>query len=77
MSPGKGLVLDVNILIRAVLGKGVRTILEKYVDSANSTHRTCVLKKHESTYLQNWKAGVSNGIPAWRFLGKSSCWFSL
>jgi len=27
MSPGKGLVLDANILIRAVLGKRVRSIL--------------------------------------------------
>ena len=34
MSPGKGLVLDANILIRAVLGKRVRSILEKYKDSA-------------------------------------------
>jgi len=34
MSPGKGLVLDANILIRAVLGKRVRSILEKYEDSA-------------------------------------------
>jgi predicted nucleic acid-binding protein len=34
MSPGKGLVLDANILIRAVLGKRVRSILENYEDSA-------------------------------------------
>ena len=34
MSPGKGLVLDANVLIRAVLGKRVRSILEKYEDSA-------------------------------------------
>jgi hypothetical protein len=34
MSPGKGLVLDANVLIHAVLGKRVRSILEKYEDSA-------------------------------------------
>jgi hypothetical protein len=33
MSSGKGLVLDPNILIRAVLGKRVRSVLEKYEDS--------------------------------------------
>jgi predicted nucleic acid-binding protein len=34
MSSSKGLVLDANILIRAVLGKRVRSVLEKYEDSA-------------------------------------------
>jgi predicted nucleic acid-binding protein len=33
MSSSKGLVLDANILIRAVLGKRVRSLLEKYEDS--------------------------------------------
>jgi predicted nucleic acid-binding protein len=33
MSAGKGLVLDANILIRAVLGKRVRSLLEKYEGS--------------------------------------------
>jgi predicted nucleic acid-binding protein len=33
MSSSKGLVLDANILIRAVLGKRVRSMLEKYEDS--------------------------------------------
>jgi predicted nucleic acid-binding protein len=34
MSERKGLVLDANILIRAVLGQRVRQILEKYEDKA-------------------------------------------
>ena len=34
MIPGRGLVLDANILIRAVLGKRVRALLETYEDSA-------------------------------------------
>jgi predicted nucleic acid-binding protein len=34
MSSSKGLVLDANILIRAVLGTRVRSLLEKYEDSA-------------------------------------------
>jgi predicted nucleic acid-binding protein len=34
MSSSKGLVLDANILIRAVLGMRVRSVLEKYEDSA-------------------------------------------
>lgn len=34
MSAGKGLAMDANILIRAVLGKRVRSLLEKYEDSA-------------------------------------------
>ena len=33
MSAGKGLVLDANILIRAVLGKRVRSLLDKYEGS--------------------------------------------
>jgi hypothetical protein len=33
MNSSKGLVLDANILIRAVLGKRVRSMLEKYEDS--------------------------------------------
>jgi len=33
MSSSKGLVLDANILIRAVLGKRVRSLIEKYEDS--------------------------------------------
>lgn len=36
MSPRKGLVLDANILIRAVFGIRVRQILEKYEDVAAS-----------------------------------------
>lgn len=35
MSTGKGLVLDANILIRAVLGSRVRLLLETYEDSAD------------------------------------------
>ena len=35
MSTGKGLVLDANILIRAVFGTRVRTLLETYEDSAS------------------------------------------
>ena len=34
MSASKGIALDANILIRAVLGKRVRSLLEKYEDSA-------------------------------------------
>jgi predicted nucleic acid-binding protein len=33
MTPGRGIVLDANILIRAVLGRRVRTLLEAYEDS--------------------------------------------
>lgn len=35
MSARKGLVLDANILIRAVLGRRVRSLLETYEDSAS------------------------------------------
>ncbi len=35
MSTRKGLVLDANILIRAVLGRRVRSLLETYEDSAD------------------------------------------
>jgi predicted nucleic acid-binding protein len=34
MSPRRGLVLDANILMRAVLGRRVRELLERYEDSA-------------------------------------------
>jgi len=34
MIPGRGLVLDANILIRAVLGRRVRALLETHEDSA-------------------------------------------
>lgn len=34
MSRRKGLVLDANILLRAVFGRRVREILEKYEDEA-------------------------------------------
>jgi predicted nucleic acid-binding protein len=33
--PGKALVLDANILIRAVLGRRVRRLLESYADSTS------------------------------------------
>jgi predicted nucleic acid-binding protein len=33
MTPGRGIVLDANILIRAVLGRHVRALLEAYEDS--------------------------------------------
>ena len=33
MTAGRGLVLDVNILIRAALGRRVRLLLETYEDS--------------------------------------------
>ena len=32
--PGKALVIDANILVRAVLGKRVREVLEKYSETA-------------------------------------------
>ena len=35
MTPRKGLVLDANILLRAVFGQRVRQILEDYEDQAN------------------------------------------
>ena len=35
MSAGKGLVLDANILIRAALGRRVRSLLETYEDSTD------------------------------------------
>jgi predicted nucleic acid-binding protein len=35
MSAGKGLVLDANILIRAALGRRVRSLLEAYEDSVD------------------------------------------
>ena len=34
MNPRKGLVLDANILMRAVLGRRVRELLETYEDAA-------------------------------------------
>jgi len=34
MNPRRGLVLDANILMRAVLGRRVRELLERYEDSA-------------------------------------------
>ena len=34
MNPRTGLVLDANILMRAVLGRRVRELLERYEDSA-------------------------------------------
>jgi predicted nucleic acid-binding protein len=35
MNPRKGLVLDANILMRAVLGRRVRELLETYEDAAS------------------------------------------
>jgi predicted nucleic acid-binding protein len=35
MTPGKGLVLDANILMRAVLGRRVRDLLKTYEDTAS------------------------------------------
>jgi hypothetical protein len=41
MNPRKGLVLDANILMRAVLGRRVRELLEAYEDVATfySSHK--------------------------------------
>jgi hypothetical protein len=52
MSAVKGLVLDANILIRAVLGTRVRSLLEKYEDSAEFYARTFVLNKRENICRQ-------------------------
>ena len=54
MTARKGLVLDANILLRAVFGQRVRQILEAYEDQANfytghrpshPTHGGCVEKR--------------------------------
>ena len=37
MNPRKGLVLDANILMRAVLGRRVRELLEMYEDAARQS----------------------------------------
>jgi hypothetical protein len=54
MNPRKGLVLDANILLRAVLGRRVRVLLEMYEDVANfysptSAFRTPVTMSRRSS----------------------------
>jgi hypothetical protein len=41
--PAKGLVLDANILMRAVLGRRVRELLEAYEDVATFYSPRCLL----------------------------------
>jgi predicted nucleic acid-binding protein len=65
MSAGKGLVLDANILIRAVLGKRVRSILEKYEDSAEYyTPEVCFeeAREHLPAILESRGIGRQSGL---------------
>jgi hypothetical protein len=70
-------VLDANILIRAVLGKRVRSILEKYEDSAEFyTADVCFeeAREHLPAILESRGIERHSGLAVLR---KSSCWFSL
>ncbi len=54
----KAIVLDANILIRAVLGKRVREFTTRTHQGSNSSRPTWSMTTQESTYLRCWKSAV-------------------
>jgi hypothetical protein len=56
MNPRKGVVLDANILLRAVFGIRVRQILERYEDVAAFYSPDDVLRRPRGTF-RTWPNG--------------------
>lgn len=62
MNSRKGLVLDGNILLRAVFGTRVRQVLETYEDPLVSAVRMCALGRPKNTF-RIWLNGVQWTVP--------------
>ena len=67
MNPRKGLVLDANILMRAVLGRRVRVLLETYEDAASFyTPDVCFAdaRHYLGNLLEKWGRDPATGLVA-------------
>ena len=67
MNPRRGLVLDANILMRAVLGRRVRELLERYEDSATFYSPTSALMTPVIICLRFSKSAGSTWNPVLPF----------
>jgi hypothetical protein len=73
MTPGRGIVLDANILIRAVPGKRVRALLEAYED-AIAFYTPDVCFDDPRKYIRGYStAAATTRKPAWRCSIGSGC----
>ena len=67
MNPQRGLVLDANILMRAVLGCRVRELLERYEDSATFYSPDVCFDDARIIYLRYSKSAPSMWNPVLLF----------
>lgn len=71
----KAIVLDANILIRAVLGKRVRELLFEHAATGQFLHLAWPMPMPASTFPDCWKSAASAAPPPWRFWTRSNPWF--
>ena len=74
MSTRKGLVLDAKILIRAVLGRRIRSLLEAHEDTTDFTHRMSALTTPVSTSQECSPVVVRIRKWVWRCSSRSRRW---
>jgi hypothetical protein len=72
MNPQRGLVLDANILMRAVLGRRVRELLERYEDSATFYSPDVCFDDARIIYLRYSKSAPSTWNPVLLFSNVSA-----
>lgn len=63
----RALVLDANILIRAVLGQRVRRILEAHADNVSFFIPETAYVEAKSTWLSWWRSTAAIPRRRWRF----------
>ena len=63
----RALVLDANILIRAVLGQRVRRILEAHADNVSFFIPETAYAERKSSWLGWWRSTAAIPTEHWRF----------